>query len=406
MGKRILVLCVDRDNDLFTKAKIAGPVIGKEENIKAATKLALADPEEPDANTMFQAVKLAKELERKKYAVLVATLTGSEKLGYAADRELLKQLERVLAEFKANSCIFVSDGAADEQIIPIIQSRIKIDSIHLVVMKQAKELERTYMVLLEKLKEPHYARLVFGIPALIILLFIIGDILGVGWRLGAFIVGAYLLLKGFGVEESVLGYFAGFRLSMEKLSFIFYLGAIPLLIVALAQGYEGYISQSAQENALKTVAYTVEKFLLLFPWAILLVIVGKMLDLVHERRKYELVKYGLYAISVLVLWLIFNMASKWILAEIYFYEFVFTIISAIVVVVLAVKIMDWMKLNIALKMRLENKEVLTELGAYIGRVVGIDGKRGRLIVQTALGQRLEMGLERVVSVEDKVIVRY
>ena len=43
MKKPILVLCVDRDNDLFEKAKVHGPIIGREENLNAATKLALID---------------------------------------------------------------------------------------------------------------------------------------------------------------------------------------------------------------------------------------------------------------------------------------------------------------------------------------------------------------------------
>jgi len=45
MVKPILVLCIDRDNDLYEKTKIHGASDrGGEENLKAATKLALADP--------------------------------------------------------------------------------------------------------------------------------------------------------------------------------------------------------------------------------------------------------------------------------------------------------------------------------------------------------------------------
>ena len=48
--KRILVLCVDRDADLETKAGIQTPIVGRGENLDAAVALALKDPEEPDAN--------------------------------------------------------------------------------------------------------------------------------------------------------------------------------------------------------------------------------------------------------------------------------------------------------------------------------------------------------------------
>jgi len=404
--KRTLILCVDRDNDLEVKAKIAGPVIGREANINAATKLAIADPEEPDANTIFEAVRIYDELG-KEQDVQIATLTGNPRLGYAADREVIKQLERVLSEFKCDSCIFVSDGEADEQVIPLIQSRIKIDSVRVVVMKQAKELEKTYFVLLEKLKEPHYARLVFGIPAVLILLLAIGDYLGYGWRLVGFALGLYLIAKGFGMEEHIINRISSFRFSIEKLGFIFYLLSVPLIIVALAQSYEGYIVMSAKtQDVLKIVAYATSRLLLLFPWAVLLIFIGRIMDLVGEKRKYEVAKHGMYGIFVLVLWLIFNMASKWILAEVYFSEFVFTMVYSIILIALSVRILEWIRIHVAEKMKLENKEVLTELGAYLGKTVGVDRRKGVLIVQTAFGQKLDLGFEKITSIGEKVIVRY
>jgi hypothetical protein len=43
-------------------------------------------------------------------------------------------------------------------------------------MKQAEDIENTYFTVLEKLKEPHYARIVFGIPAILLLLFAIATL--------------------------------------------------------------------------------------------------------------------------------------------------------------------------------------------------------------------------------------
>ncbi|MCJ7614473.1 DUF373 family protein, partial [Candidatus Bathyarchaeota archaeon] len=45
-AERILVLCVDRDDDLGMKAGINTPVLGRKENVNAAASLALRDPEE------------------------------------------------------------------------------------------------------------------------------------------------------------------------------------------------------------------------------------------------------------------------------------------------------------------------------------------------------------------------
>ena len=60
---KVLVVCVDRDNDLGRKTTVQGPVIGRENNLKAASKLALADPSEADANCMFAAVRKFDELK-------------------------------------------------------------------------------------------------------------------------------------------------------------------------------------------------------------------------------------------------------------------------------------------------------------------------------------------------------
>ena len=47
----ILILCVDRDADLGTKADIKTPLIGRAANLNAAVSLALKDPEEADGQT-------------------------------------------------------------------------------------------------------------------------------------------------------------------------------------------------------------------------------------------------------------------------------------------------------------------------------------------------------------------
>jgi hypothetical protein len=64
--KRILILCVDRDGDLGTKAGIKTPLVGRTVNLDAAVSLALKDPEEPDANAMFEAVSLYDRLQRQR----------------------------------------------------------------------------------------------------------------------------------------------------------------------------------------------------------------------------------------------------------------------------------------------------------------------------------------------------
>jgi putative membrane protein len=405
--KKVLVICVDRDNDLREKVGINGPVIGRDANLEAAAKLALADPEEPDANTMFQAVRILDKLGPDEGGQVV-TLTGHRRLGYDADKAISSQLDSVLREYPADYCIFVSDGASDSEVLPMIQSRIKVNSTKIVVMKQAKELEKTYFVLLEKLKEPHYQRLVFGIPGLIILtlglMFTFASDLS--WKPLGIIVGLYLLAKGSGFEERISSSISGFSISVERIGFILYLAAVPLLLISLWLGVQDYATKSGSMDAVKVAAYTVRSSLVLFPWAIILILIGKVVDLLQEKRRYEVVKYGLYGVSLLILWLIFTVASDWVVAEAYFSEFVLTIIGAIVLSAVSITVMRGIRANIASSMKLENKEVLNQIGAYVGKIIGVDKKRGVLVVQTPFGQRININLENISDIGEKVLVKY
>ena len=47
-ANKLLVICVDRDNDVGEKAGIKTPVIGRDACIEAAQRLALEDPEDAE----------------------------------------------------------------------------------------------------------------------------------------------------------------------------------------------------------------------------------------------------------------------------------------------------------------------------------------------------------------------
>ncbi len=404
--KRVLVICVDRDNDLHEKAKVKSPVVGREENVAAATKLALIDPEETDANTMFEAVRIFDEVSKESEAQ-IATLAGDKRLGYRADKEIAEQLDKVLAEFKADSCIFISDGASDEQVMPIIQSRLRIDYVKVVVMKQAKELEKTYFVLLEKLKEPHYARMVFGLPGLLLFLLVLGYWVGLDWRPMVAILGLYLLAKGFGVEDSILRAAGDFRVSVDKIGFIAYLSALMLLIISIWLGFQEYVTASQTlYDPVKISASVIRSILILLPWAGVIVVLGKMIELLNEKRRLEALRYSLYGVSVVVIWFILKVAADWVLRDAYFGDLVVAIIGSLVAAFLALEAVKRARMEIALSMKLDNKEVLNDVGAYIGKIVGVDRKHGTITVQTSFGHKLSLGFESIMSVSDKVMVKY
>jgi len=402
----VLILCVDRDDDLGTKAGVTGPIIGRQANIQAATALLSKDPEDTDSNAMFMAVKTYDEISKTKKAEVV-TITGDKRLGYYADKKIVTQLESILQQFHATSCIFVTDGADDEDLLPLISSRIKLDSKKTVVMKQAKELEKTYVTLLSKLKEPYYARLFFGIPALILLSFLISDTLGYGWRPIVGIVGLYLLLKGFGVEEFIISTVRNLLMPSTRIALVVYVPIIALALISISIGINEY-SKAAMNgySVIESLAYGLRP--IFWPFAvfiIVLMIIGRAIELYPKGSYFELVDSVLYSINGIIVSFVAYIALSWIVGESWFYEFVITIISSIIISLIAIEITKNTKINLASNMKLEGKEIITEIGAYIGKIIGIDKKAGTAIAQTPIGTRIPIKLERISSVGERVIVK-
>ena len=260
-----------KNNSILDEIGINGPLLGKVQVVNGATQLALADPQDTDSNAMFEAVRMYDELKGKGYSVNVAAITGAESEGYEADKEIVRQLELVLDQYKADSCVFVTDGESDKRILPMVEARVKISSIKLVIVKQAENLENTYFTILEKLKEPHYSRIIFGIPAILLLLFAISYVAGTGWELPVGIIGLYLFIKGFGLEDSLLDSFRSFGFSIDRMSFVFYLGSIIFIITSFFIGMGNYQGQlSINNNQSTAFVYGVEGFLLLLPFVFIL----------------------------------------------------------------------------------------------------------------------------------------
>ncbi len=155
---KTLVLCVDRDDDLGTKAGINGPVIGRDENLKASIALGIADPEDVDTNTILSGVQLYDDLVKRGMETEIATISGDSHVGFQSDLILTNQLENVLEVVKPDRAILVSDGSEDESIYPVISSRVKIDSVKRVYVKQSRSIEGTYNMIVKTLRDEKMRR--------------------------------------------------------------------------------------------------------------------------------------------------------------------------------------------------------------------------------------------------------
>ncbi len=406
MPERVLVLAVDIDNDLYRKAGVHGPVIGKDKNLEAAAKLAAADPTETDANVMFEAVRKHDELRKLGYSVAVATVTGAEDEGYAADSEMAHQLDIVIDRFKADACVLVTDGASDQRILPILKSRIKVNSVDIVRMRQAAEFESAYFTIIEKLREPHYARIVFGIPAALLLLFAVSYYLHAGWELPLALVGVYLVLYGFGLWESLVKSFRGFGLSIDRLGFVFYVIALLFTIIGAIIGYGAYQSAlSASTPALVPIALGIESFLLLFTMGLSAYLAGRVMDLEARRMRYRAINQGVYIgyaiISIALLYLV----MAWFADQIYFWQLLLYSLIALLLGYGVSKFSFALKRHAIRRARMKHRQVVTEIGAYIGRVANVDARQGVMLIKTNYGSIIRYDVDRITSIADRIVVR-
>jgi putative membrane protein len=215
--KRILILCVDRDGDIEVKAGVKTPLLGRTANLDGAVALALKDPEEPDANAMFEAVRLYDRLHVEKQPeeiFEVATISGNELGGVGADRKLVAELNALQESFNANEVILVTDGYSDEAVLPLVESRVPVSSVRRIVIKHSESIEETAAVFTKYIRllvdNPRYARMALGLPGILVLIF------GIFWGINLFypntiyyygiafvlVLGGFLLLKGFGVDRA------------------------------------------------------------------------------------------------------------------------------------------------------------------------------------------------------------
>jgi len=240
--EKYLVLCVDRDDDLGMKAKVETPVVGRESALAAATKLALSDPEEADANAIFAAIKKYDELTRMKTSCEVAVVCGEVNRGFEADRRLGKQVASVLSGSSYTGVVLVSDGGDDELVIPIIQSLKPIVSVERVAVKHSQTVEETYQVLGRYLRmlifDPHYSKYALGVPGLILILAGILAVTGHGFEAAlatVLILGGAALIRGFDVDRTVAGFLH--RGPTGYLRLFSMIGAVIVVISGIDAGY-------------------------------------------------------------------------------------------------------------------------------------------------------------------------
>jgi putative membrane protein len=312
----LLVLCVDLDDDLGRKTGIDTPVIGREAVEAAAVALATADPEDSDVNVLFEGVHLYEEIDDE--TVEVAAVTGTDGGDVTANRKVGREVDTVLASLATGEdvrALVVTDGAQDESVVPVIRSRIAIDGVRRVVVRQAQNLESVYYTTKQVLDDPETRGTILvplGILLLIYPLAIVADYYGVTgavvFGLTSALLGLYVLFRGLALEERLdafaerarSGLFAG------RVVLTTYVVAAALLVIGGVSGVEladglGGATAGDSSTAITVIAALVRGSVTWFAAAGVTASLGRVVDeYLADRFEWRYLNAPFYVLSIAV----------------------------------------------------------------------------------------------------------
>ena len=238
---KILVLCIDRDDDIGSKGGIETPIVGRDACINAGTRLALEDPEDADSNAIFGAVKTYEELVSKGYAAEVAVVAGKFNRGVEADEKISLEVKSILEKYRADGAVIVSDGEDDETILPVIQSRIPVISVQRVIIRHSRSVEYSYAVLGRYLRmlvyDSQYSKFFLGVPGILLAAGALAVIFDAAKWITAIVLallGGAFIVRAFDIDKALSSFGRLTPTSFIKIFSI--IGGVLIILAAIANG--------------------------------------------------------------------------------------------------------------------------------------------------------------------------
>ena len=304
--KFLLVLCVDRDNDIGTYLNVKTPIIGEKNVLDAAIKYAIVNPEDSDANAMFAAIQTYNELKKiKNDKIEVAVIAGLPEEGIKGDIKLLKEFDSILSQKPIEGVVLISDGPTDEQVIPLIQSRIPIVSVRRVIVQQSRGIEESFVLVLRYMRrlveDERYRKYTLGIPGIFIMLYVFlsNSMPNYAWPLIIFLFGATLFFKGFSLDDTFRKMYSTqptmftsiiisiLLLFLAVIGGLTYINSLPSLKLEEALGYFFLASIGGQIFVVDLITI-----------AVAIPLTGKILDSIMHGKETKIGDYGLLAFVV------------------------------------------------------------------------------------------------------------
>ncbi|SMO75937.1 DUF373 family protein [Halorubrum cibi] len=303
-----LVICVDRSGTIGRATNVPMPVAGWEAVRSLVTDAGLADPEDASVNCLLEALRVARDLRDEREEAVVAVVSAESESPVGADRSIAAQLDDLADRYDPSAAIVVVDSAEDERVLPIVESRMPVDGVDRVVVRQARDIESTYYLLKQFLADEQLRSTVLvpiGIALLLLPVLFVQFSAPAAVAGVAGLLGAALLYKGLGIDRLVAG-------MPERVREALYAGQVSVVTyvvaggLSLVGGFFGVLAATDLGDALLTVQ-AMEFTYAAVPWlavAGVTAAVGRLLDeLIRDegiRTPYLNLPFVIVAVALVV----------------------------------------------------------------------------------------------------------
>ena len=258
------------------------PVVGWEAVQALVTDVGLEDPEDSRVNCLLETLHVARDLRDGGEEAIVAVISGGSD-GIKTDRAIARQADRLVSEHDLDSAIVVTDSAGDERLVPIIESRVRVDAVDRVVVRQSHDIESTYYLLKQFLGDEELRGTVLvPIGAALLafpMLLLLADNVAVALSAIAGVIGLFLLYKGLGIDDAVSALPIRIRDAFYsgQVSLVTYVVGAGLALIGVFAGGIGAAGTEGAGNLLVVLRFLFDSV----PWfaaAALAAATGRLID--------------------------------------------------------------------------------------------------------------------------------
>jgi putative membrane protein len=301
-----LVVSIDRGGAVT--AGVETPVVGWEAVESLVTEFGVSDPEDSRVNCLLEALRVTRDLRDEGDDATVAVLSGAGE-AVSVDRSIARQVEELVDRLDPDSAVVVVDSAEDERLVPIIESRLTVDAVDRVVVRQARDIESTYYLLKQFLGDEQLRKTVLvplgaALVVFPVLLWVVNSVtLAVGAIAAA--AGVMLLYKGLGIDEYIQRVPSQVReaLYSGQVALVTYVVAVGLGLIGLFVGALGVSNTATDSQLLLGMRFVFDAV----PWltaAALAASTGRLIDELLRREglrnAYLNLPFGAVAVGLVV----------------------------------------------------------------------------------------------------------